>query len=184
MILASTPAEEDAALEELRVAQRADFEEILEAMDGLPVTIRLLDPPLHEFLPDTEELAIKEATVGLTDEEGRLYEAAKTWHEYNPMLGTRGVRLGVIKPGLYAMQVRALMEAALDRVGCRRPPDRRDHDPPHRDPRGDGPGPLAGWRRRCAEALAAGVDRRAEHEDGGSPSSHGLGGRSRCSSAP
>jgi pyruvate,orthophosphate dikinase len=116
MILASTPDEEEAALEALRIVQRSDFEEILEAMDGLPVTIRLLDPPLHEFLPDTQELAIKEATVGLTEEEARLYEAAKAWHEYNPMLGTRGVRLGVIKPGLYAMQVRALMEAALDRV--------------------------------------------------------------------
>ena len=116
MILAATPAEEEAALEALRVAQRSDFEEILEAMDALPVTVRLLDPPLHEFLPDTQELAIKEATVGLTDEESRLYEAAKAWHEFNPMLGTRGVRLGVIKPGLYAMQVRALMEAALDRV--------------------------------------------------------------------
>ncbi len=116
MILADTPAEEERALEALRVAQKADFYEILEAMDGLPVTIRLLDPPLHEFLPDTMELAIKEATVGLTDEETRLFEAAKLWHEFNPMLGTRGVRLGVIKPGLYAMQVRALMEAAVDRV--------------------------------------------------------------------
>ncbi|HVB92929.1 MAG TPA: pyruvate, phosphate dikinase [Acidimicrobiales bacterium] len=118
MILASTPAEEESALEQLRVAQKADFEEILEAMDGLPVTIRLLDPPLHEFLPDTQELAIKLATTGLTPEETRLYEAGKIWHEYNPMLGTRGVRLGVIKPGLYAMQVRALMEAALDRVAA------------------------------------------------------------------
>jgi len=118
MILASTPAQEEAALEALRVAQRSDFEEILEAMDGLPVTIRLLDPPLHEFLPDTEYLAVKEATVGLTEDEDRLYEAAKSWHEYNPMLGTRGVRLGVIKPGLYAMQVRALMEAALDRAAA------------------------------------------------------------------
>jgi pyruvate,orthophosphate dikinase len=116
MILASTPAEEEAALEALRVAQQDDFVEILEAMDGLPVTIRLLDPPLHEFLPDTEEMAVKEATTGLDAEEHALYEAAKTWHEYNPMLGTRGVRLGVIKPGLYAMQVRALMEAALRRV--------------------------------------------------------------------
>jgi pyruvate,orthophosphate dikinase len=116
MILADTPAEEQAALEELRVAQKADFEEILEAMDGLPVTVRLLDPPLHEFLPSTEELAIKEATVGLTAEEADLFEAAKQWHEFNPMLGTRGVRLGVIKPGLYAMQVRALMEAAAERV--------------------------------------------------------------------
>jgi pyruvate,orthophosphate dikinase len=118
MILASTPEDEESALEQLRLAQKADFEEILEAMDGLPVTIRLLDPPLHEFLPDTQELAIKQATVGLTPEESRLYEAAKAWHEFNPMLGTRGVRLGVIKPGLYAMQVRALMEAALDRVAA------------------------------------------------------------------
>ncbi len=118
MILAVTPTEEEEALEALRVAQRADFEDILEAMDDLPVTIRLLDPPLHEFLPDTEELAIKEATVGLSDEEASLYEAARAWHEVNPMLGTRGVRLGVIKPGLYAMQVRALMEAALARVAA------------------------------------------------------------------
>jgi len=116
MILADTPEDEKAALEELRVAQRADFVEILEAMDGLPVTIRLLDPPLHEFLPSTHELAIKEATVGLDAEERRLYEAAKSWQEANPMLGTRGVRLGVIKPGLYGMQVAALMEAATDRV--------------------------------------------------------------------
>jgi pyruvate,orthophosphate dikinase len=118
MILAATPAEEESALEELRVVQKADFSEILEAMDGLPVTIRLLDPPLHEFLPDTQELAVKEATVGLTAEETLLYKAARDWHEFNPMLGTRGVRLGVIKPGLYAMQVRALMEAALDRVAA------------------------------------------------------------------
>jgi pyruvate,orthophosphate dikinase len=118
MILASTPAEEERALEALRQAQRSDFEEILEAMDGLPVTIRLLDPPLHEFLPKTEDLAVKKATEGLTPEEDRLYEAALAWHEYNPMLGTRGVRLGVIKPGLYAMQVRALMEAAMDRVSA------------------------------------------------------------------
>jgi pyruvate,orthophosphate dikinase len=118
MILASTPDEEEAALEELRIAQRVDFVEILEAMDGLPVTVRLLDPPLHEFLPQTGDLAIKEATVGLTPEEAALYQAAKDWHEFNPMLGTRGVRLGVLKPGLYAMQVRALMEAALDRVAA------------------------------------------------------------------
>jgi pyruvate,orthophosphate dikinase len=116
MILANTPEEETSALEELRVVQKADFEEILEAMDGLPVTVRLLDPPLHEFLPNVEELAIKEATVGLTDDERDLYDAARAWHEFNPMLGTRGVRLGVVKPGLYAMQVRALMEAAAARV--------------------------------------------------------------------
>ena len=118
MILASTEDEETAALEALRVAQRSDFVEILEAMDGLPVVVRLLDPPLHEFLPDVESLAIKEATEGLTEEEERLYEAARAWQEVNPMLGTRGVRLGVLKPGLYAMQVRALMEAALDRAAA------------------------------------------------------------------
>ena len=116
MILADTPEEEVSALEELRVVQKADFEEILEAMDGLPVTVRLLDPPLHEFLPNVEELAIKDATTGLTPEERDLYNAARAWHEFNPMLGTRGVRLGVVKPGLYAMQVRALMEAAAARV--------------------------------------------------------------------
>ncbi len=116
MILASTPESETEALEELRLVQRNDFIEILTAMDGLPVTVRLLDPPLHEFLPDTTEMAVKEATVGLTDEERTLYEAALMWKEQNPMLGTRGVRLGVVKPGLYAMQVRALMEAARQRV--------------------------------------------------------------------
>jgi pyruvate,orthophosphate dikinase len=118
MILAHSKEEEAAALEELRVAQGADFVQILEAMDGLPVTVRLLDPPLHEFLPDIEEMALKEATVGLSVEERALYDAARSWREVNPMLGTRGVRLGVLKPGLYAMQVRALMEAALDRLGA------------------------------------------------------------------
>ncbi len=116
MILASEPAEEDAALGQLRVAQKADFVEILEAMDGLPVVVRLLDPPLHEFLPDVESLAVKKALDGLSEEEERLYDAALAWREVNPMLGTRGVRLGVLKPGLYAMQVRALIEAALERV--------------------------------------------------------------------
>ncbi|MCL4414204.1 MAG: pyruvate, phosphate dikinase [Actinobacteria bacterium] len=116
MILASDPEEESAALEELRVAQKADFVGILAAMDGLPVTVRLLDPPLHEFLPDTVERAVKEAREGLSEEERALYRAALAWREVNPMLGTRGVRLGVVKPGLYAMQVRALAEAAAERV--------------------------------------------------------------------
>ncbi|HEX2023375.1 MAG TPA: pyruvate, phosphate dikinase [Acidimicrobiales bacterium] len=118
MILADSEGEEGEALEELRQAQKADFVDILEAMDGLPVTVRLLDPPLHEFLPSTEELAVKEATVGLSEEEKEVYQAALAWREFNPMLGTRGVRLGVIKPGLYAMQVRALMEAAAERVAA------------------------------------------------------------------
>jgi pyruvate, orthophosphate dikinase len=114
MILAKTEAEEAAALEELRKAQKADFIEILTAMDGLPVTVRLLDPPLHEFLPRVDELEVKEAKSGLTAEEKRLLSAARDWAEFNPMLGTRGVRLGVVRPGLYGMQVRALMEAAAE----------------------------------------------------------------------
>jgi pyruvate, orthophosphate dikinase len=118
MILAASEVEEAEALEELREAQKEDFVAILEAMDGLPVTVRLLDPPLHEFLPSTEELEIKKATTGLSEQEERLLGAAKAWHEFNPMLGTRGVRLGVLKPGLYEMQVRALMQAAAERVAA------------------------------------------------------------------
>jgi pyruvate,orthophosphate dikinase len=112
MILANTPKKEAAALEKLRIAQQADFEEILEAMDGLPVTVRLLDPPLHEFLPSVEELRVKQAGKGLSAKEQQMLVAAESWAEHNPMIGTRGVRLGVVKPGLYAMQVRALLDAA------------------------------------------------------------------------
>ena len=112
MILADTPKKEAKALEQLRIAQQADFEEILDAMDGLPVTVRLLDPPLHEFLPSVEELKVKAARKGLSAKEQQLLAAAESWAEHNPMIGTRGVRLGVIKPGLYAMQVRALLDAA------------------------------------------------------------------------
>jgi pyruvate,orthophosphate dikinase len=112
MILANTPKQEEKALEKLFDAQQADFEEILDAMDGLPVTVRLLDPPLHEFLPSVEELRIKEARKGLSKKDHKLLDAAESWAEHNPMIGTRGVRLGVIKPGLYAMQVRALLAAA------------------------------------------------------------------------
>ena len=79
------------------------------------MVVRLLDPPLHEFLPDVESLLVKQAREGLTGEESDLLEAAKSWREANPMIGVRGVRLGVLKPGLYAMQVRALMEAAHER---------------------------------------------------------------------
>jgi pyruvate,orthophosphate dikinase len=116
MILADGPDEEAAALEKLLAVQRADFTEVLEAMDGLPVTVRLLDPPLHEFLPAIEELAVREASEGLSRSDAKLLAAARLWHEQNPMIGTRGVRLGVLKPGLYAMQVRALVEAALARA--------------------------------------------------------------------
>jgi pyruvate, orthophosphate dikinase len=115
MILADTPDEEEAALAELGRVQRADYLGILEAMDGLPVTVRLLDPPLHEFLPDIEELVVAQ-TKGELDAKGeRLLAAARSWHEVNPMLGTRGCRLGILKPGLYRMQVRSLIEAAVER---------------------------------------------------------------------
>ena len=112
MILANTEAEEKKALDELGRVQQIDFEEILDAMDGLPVTVRLLDPPLHEFLPSVEELRIKKAVSGLTKRETAELKAAEEWAEHNPMIGTRGVRLGVVKPGLYAMQVKALLKAA------------------------------------------------------------------------
>jgi len=115
MILADTPDAEAAALEELRAQQETDFEGILEAMDGLPVTVRLLDPPLHEFLPDHEELIVKQAKGEITERELKLLHASELWRESNPMLGTRGCRLGIIKPGLYRMQVRALMQAAVTR---------------------------------------------------------------------
>jgi pyruvate,orthophosphate dikinase len=112
MILAATPEAEAAALAELLEVQRTDFVGILEAMDGLPVTVRLLDPPLHEFLPSVTELAVQDA-LGELDAGGKaMLAAAERWREQNPMLGVRGVRLGIIKDGLYRMQVRALLEAA------------------------------------------------------------------------
>ncbi|MBY5163491.1 pyruvate, phosphate dikinase [Salsipaludibacter albus] len=107
-----------AALDELHDLQRADFEAMLEAMDGLPVTVRLLDPPLHEFLPDLTELRIAEATDGLDDAGQEVLAATEHWDEHNPMLGIRGVRLSALEPGLYRMQVRALMEAAMARVAA------------------------------------------------------------------
>ena len=110
-ILTNDPAEEQAALADLEHAQQVDFEGILTAMDGLPITVRLLDPPLHEFLPDLERLVVAEA-LGELDHLGHIELAAvRRLHEVNPMIGTRGVRLGVVKPGLYQMQVRALLRA-------------------------------------------------------------------------
>lgn len=112
MILANTDDEEVAALEMLAEVQRADFIGLLEAMDGLPVTVRLLDPPLHEFLPNITELAVAEAKGQLDDSGRRLLAAARAQHEENPMLGTRGVRLGILKERLFRMQTRAVAEAA------------------------------------------------------------------------
>ncbi|HEY7439739.1 MAG TPA: pyruvate, phosphate dikinase [Acidimicrobiia bacterium] len=119
MILADDEAAEDAALAELLEVQRADFIGILEAMDGLPVTVRLLDPPLHEFLPNHSDVLARQVEGfinGLGDPEADvLMSALQRWEESNPMLGTRGCRLGILKPGLYRMQVRALVEAAVAR---------------------------------------------------------------------
>ncbi len=109
--------------------QRKDFAELLDAMDGLPVTIRLLDPPLHEFLPDRTELAVKVALAEARGETGeqddadrRLLAAVQRLHESNPMLGLRGVRLGLLTPGLFALQVRAIAEAAADQIAAGKDP--------------------------------------------------------------
>ncbi|MFI0505335.1 pyruvate, phosphate dikinase [Streptomyces albogriseolus] len=121
MILAGTDAERDRALADLLPLQRQDFAGILEAMDGLPVTIRLLDPPLHEFLPDRTDLAVRIAAAEARGEEPdahhvALLTAVNRMHEENPMLGLRGVRLGLVVPGLVAMQVRAIGEAVAGRL--------------------------------------------------------------------
>ena len=115
-ILADDDREAHAALQELEALQRSDFVGILEAMDGRPVTVRLLDPPLHEFLPDVEELLVQDARGQLDDAGRRLLHAAEQWRESNPMLGTRGVRLGVLRPALYRTQVKALLDAAMERT--------------------------------------------------------------------
>jgi len=118
LILAEDDAGRRAALAELEPLQRGDFVEILAAMDGLPVTIRLLDPPLHEFLPDLTDLSVKVALAGdqATGKDRKLLDEVRRLHEQNPMLGLRGVRLGLVIPGLYAMQVRAIAHAAADRI--------------------------------------------------------------------
>ena len=113
MILAETEAARRAALDKLLPEQRADFHAIFEIMRGLPVTIRLLDPPLHEFLPHTdEEFADLADVVGIGA--ATLRRRAEELHEFNPMLGHRGCRLGITFPEIYEMQVRAIFEAACD----------------------------------------------------------------------
>jgi pyruvate,orthophosphate dikinase len=119
LILADSDDERREALDALLPLQRKDFIRILEVMDGLPVTIRLIDPPLHEFLPDLTELAVRVAVAEARGEEHeadlRLLQAVNRLHEQNPMLGLRGVRLGLVLPGLFALQVRAIAEAACFR---------------------------------------------------------------------
>ncbi|MCI3278258.1 pyruvate, phosphate dikinase [Streptomyces cylindrosporus] len=119
MILAPDDTAREQALAALLPLQRADFTAILEAMDGLPVTIRLLDPPLHEFLPDRTQLAVRLAEAAEPDpRERELLAAVERMHEQNPMLGLRGVRLGLAVPGLMAMQVRAVAEAVTARLSA------------------------------------------------------------------
>jgi pyruvate,orthophosphate dikinase len=119
LILAEDDEQRNDALDALEPLQKQDFLEIFEAMDGLPTTIRLLDPPLHEFLPDLTDLAVR---VAVAEERGehdegtlRLLHAVQAMHEQNPMLGLRGVRLGLVVPNLFTMQVRAIAEAAAER---------------------------------------------------------------------
>ncbi len=120
LIVAEDESAQTEALDALLPLQRQDFTEIFAAMDGLPVTIRMIDPPLHEFLPDLTELSVK---VALAEERGEPDEHDQTLlthvrrlHETNPMLGLRGVRLGIAIPGLFRMQARAILEAAADRT--------------------------------------------------------------------
>ncbi len=120
MILAQTSEDRVAALDKLLPSQRADFKGLFEAMDGLPVIVRLIDPPLHEFLPEMEELLeevitmkAKGETKGLAEKEEML-QNVREMHESNPMMGLRGVRLSYMMPEIVEMQVRAIFEAAAD----------------------------------------------------------------------
>jgi pyruvate,orthophosphate dikinase len=119
MILADNEADRRAAVKELLPLQRADFYGVFKGMHGTPVTIRTIDPPLHEFLPKREELMVEIATLEIKGQKGKELEAKKKLlsrveqlHEFNPMLGHRGVRLGITYPEITEMQARAIMEAA------------------------------------------------------------------------
>jgi pyruvate,orthophosphate dikinase len=121
MILAKTPTDRQAALDKLLPVQKKDFKEIFSAMEGLPVTIRTLDPPLHEFLPDREELIeeiatlkAKEADEAEIEEKEKLLNRVAELHEMNPMLGHRGCRLGIVFPEITEMQARAIFQAACE----------------------------------------------------------------------
>ena len=126
LILAEDDEQRVQALEALLPLQRWDFLQILTAMDGLPTTIRLLDPPLHEFLPNITELSVRVALAEARGEKNendlRLMQAVHSLHEQNPMLGLRGVRLGLVVPGLFDLQVRAIAEAAAQLIKMGRDP--------------------------------------------------------------
>ncbi|WP_404996725.1 pyruvate, phosphate dikinase [Caldifermentibacillus hisashii] len=120
MILAENYEDRTVFLDQLLIMQQGDFEGIFEAMEGHPVTIRLLDPPMHEFLPDKEELLVEVTKLQLTApdspelaEKERLLKKVNQLAEFNPMLGHRGCRLGIIYPEIYEMQVRAIINAAV-----------------------------------------------------------------------
>jgi pyruvate, orthophosphate dikinase len=118
MIMAESEDDRRAALDDLLPLQQEDFEGLFDEMKGLPVTIRLLDPPLHEFMPQAEELAqeVERARIEESDELAELEHTLERVHslaETNPMLGTRGVRLGILHPEVYEMQARAIVRAAL-----------------------------------------------------------------------
>jgi pyruvate,orthophosphate dikinase len=122
MILAESETERKVALDELLPFQRADFEGLFEAMNGYPVIIRLIDPPLHEFMPSEEALfeevitmRVKGETAGLAEKE-RLLASIRAMHESNPMMGLRGVRLSIYMPLIVEMQVRAIFEAAANQA--------------------------------------------------------------------
>ena len=112
-ILSDDPFKQEQLLSDLEAAQEADFVEILEVMRASPVTVRLLDPPLHEFLPSVDELLEKRGAGTLDTEGASQLDAVLKLREANPMIGTRGVRLGVVRPGLYEAQVRSLIRAML-----------------------------------------------------------------------
>jgi pyruvate,orthophosphate dikinase len=120
MILAENSEDRTSALNELLPSQRSDFDGLFEAMDGYPVIIRLIDPPLHEFMPDEEklfeeviEMRVKGQTDGLVAKQ-KLLASIRAMHESNPMMGLRGVRLSIYMPEIVEMQVRAIFEAAAD----------------------------------------------------------------------
>ena len=143
----------DAAMAKLEVLQQGDFEGIFRAMDGLPVVIRLIDPPLHEFLPNLEEQLVKVTRAGdaASAEDRELLATIKSMHEQNPMLGLRGCRLGIIIPDFVKVQTRAILNAqvAVRRAGGQ--PHRQDHDP------------ARGPRERAARHARAARDRGQRH---------------------
>ena len=120
-ILSDDAETQEGLLNDLEQAQERDFDELLDVMGERPVTIRLLDPPLHEFLPEADELFVSQGAGELNDERNELLDAVVKLREVNPMLGTRGVRLGAVRAGLYEAQVRSLCRAALSALsgGCR-----------------------------------------------------------------